>query len=240
MVRSLPSVLDMSRVVRLAALLSLTVVGSSCDSSTMPAGPTPNPRPSQVQAPPPEPAPSPTASPAPAPPRFTYSGIVTDGQGRPVAGVTVRGGPSSATTDANGRYEFASEYDRVPGNLYPPAGYERKPVRWTESFVLTPGQDLTVRRITSLTVTAPTSIPVGERRFVGPRVTFDTGAVETAVLEVFELTSSDASILKAGSGSVEMDRVSLEGVSPGSASVTGRYFGVSSSPKLVQVENSAR
>jgi hypothetical protein len=123
----------------------------------------------------------------------------------------------------------------VPGNLYPPAGYERKPVRWTESFVLTPGQNLTVRRITGVTVTPPATLQVGARTSVGTQITFDTGAVENAVLEVVELSSSDSSILRAGSGSAEMDRVTIEGVAPGTASITGRYFGASSTPKPVQV-----
>jgi hypothetical protein len=166
---------------------------------------------------------------------FTYSGIVTDGQGRPVAGAIVRGGPNSGTTDANGRYEFQSSYSSVPGNVHPPNGYERKPVRWTDSFVLTPGQDLTIRRITGLTVTPPATLAVGAQTQVIMQVIFDTGAIESPVYEVFELSSSDPSILRAGSGSADMDRVSMWGVAPGTASVTGRYFGVSSPARPVQV-----
>ncbi len=160
---------------------------------------------------------------------------MTDGHGRPVAGATVRGGPNSATTDANGRYEFQSPYSSVPGNVYPPTGYERKPVRWTDSFVLTPGQNLTIRRITGLTLTAPATMAVGARDRVNAQVGFDTGAVEFVVLDVFELTSSDAAVLKAGIGVAELDRLSIEGVTPGTASVTARYFGVSSPAKQVQV-----
>jgi hypothetical protein len=119
--------------------------------------------------------------------------------------------------------------------VYPPAGYERKPVRWTDSFVLTPGQNITIRRITNVTLNPGTTMRVGERRYVSAQVTFDTGAVETPVLEIIELTSSDSSILRAGSGSAENDRISIWGVAPGTASVTGRYFGVSSQPKQVLV-----
>jgi len=108
-------------------------------------------------------------------------------------------------------------------------------VRWTDSFVLTPGQNLTIRRIANVAITPGTTMLVGERRYVGSQVTFDTGAVETPVLEIIELTSSDPSILRAGSGSAENDRISIWGVAPGTASVTGRYFGVSSQPKQVQV-----
>lgn len=223
----------MSAATRFAVAVILTGAVSSCSSSTTPGEPTTSPSPTQVQAP--------AANPAPAPapevtiPTYTYSGIVTDGQGRPVVGATVRGGPDSGSTDANGRYQFRSPYSSVPGNVYPPTGYERKPVRWTDSFVLTPGQNLTVRRITGLNITTPATLRVGDRTYVNAQITFDSGAVEVVVLEVFELTSSDPSILKAGSGSVETDRVTIEGLAPGTASVTGRYFGVSSPTRQVQV-----
>jgi hypothetical protein len=166
---------------------------------------------------------------------YTYSGIVSDGQGRPVSGATVRGGPNYGSTDATGRYEFRSPYSSVPGNVYPPAGYERKPPRFTDTFNLTPGQNITIRRITNVMIAPGTTMLVGERRHVGTQVTFDTGTVELPVLEIFELSSSDTSILKAGSGSAENDRTTIEGVSVGTSSLTGRYFGVSSEPKQVQV-----
>jgi hypothetical protein len=233
----------MSTTTRYAVVVLLAGLLSSCNSSTTPAGPTPGPVPTQAQAPAANPVPAPEPEPSPTPPNpnpaptptFTYVGIVSDGRGRPVGGATVRGGPDSGTTDANGRYEFRSPYSSVPGNVYPPAGYERKPVRWTDSFVLTPGQNITIRRITNLAINPGTTMLVGERRYVSAQVTFDTGAVETPVLEIIELTSSDSSILRAGSGSAENDRISIWGVAPGTASVTGRYFGVSSQPKQVLV-----
>jgi hypothetical protein len=151
-------------------------------------------------------------------------------------GATVRGGPNSASTDASGRYEFRSPYSSVPGNVYPPAGYERRPPRFTDSFLLTPGQNITIRRITNLTINpGGATMLVGETRRVSTHVTFDTGAVEIPVLEIFELISSNPSIIKAGSGSAENDRVMFQGVGEGTASLTGRYFGVSSEPKQVQV-----
>ncbi|HEY9463706.1 MAG TPA: carboxypeptidase regulatory-like domain-containing protein [Vicinamibacterales bacterium] len=166
---------------------------------------------------------------------YVYSGVVTDGSGHPVVGATVRGGPNSVSTDASGRYEFRSPYSSVPGNVYPPAGYERKPVRSTDSFVLTPGQNITIRRITAVTISSPATLAVGAQSFVSTQVRFDTGAVESPVLEIIELTSSDSSIVRVGSGSAEADRISIWGVAPGTATVTGRYFRVSSAPRPVQV-----
>jgi hypothetical protein len=209
----------------------------SCNSSMTPGAPSTSPSATQSQTPVANPAatPAPPPEPAPSPSTYTYSGIVTDGQRRPVVGAIVRGGPNAGTTDADGRYEFQSPYSTVPGNVYPPNGYERKPVRWTDSFVLTPGQDLRLRRITGLTVTPPAMLAVGAQNQVLTQVMFDNGAIESPVYEVFELSSSDPSILRAGSGSAEMDRLSVWGVAPGTASVTGRYFGVSSPARPVQV-----
>jgi len=163
---------------------------------------------------------------------YVYSGIVTDGVGRPVVGATVRGGPNSGVTDANGRYEFRSAYSpSVPGNVYPPPGYERKPVYSSESFPLSPGQNITIRRITSVTISPPATLKVGGHEGMAPRISFDTGQVESPVFDYFERSVSDATVVRF----LGVFGALVEGVAPGTASVTGTYFGVSAGMKQIQV-----
>jgi hypothetical protein len=167
---------------------------------------------------------------------YVYSGIVTDSLGQPVAGVLVRGGPDSAVTDGSGRYEFRSPYPGVPAWLRPPDGYERKPIDLTASFPLRPGQNMTVRRITGVTISPPATVTEGAGRVsVNARVSFDTGPIEVPYADAFVMTSSDTTIIRAGSGA-GLGAPYIEGLKPGTASVTGRYFGVSSSTFQVQVQ----
>lgn len=165
---------------------------------------------------------------------YVYSGIVTDGVGRPVVGATVRGGPDSGVTDSNGRYEFRSPYPSVAGNVYPPQGYEPKPVRPIESFPLVPGQNISIRRITGVTMTPPSTVKVGAHVGFAAQISFDTGQNEFPNVDAFTLTSSDTSILRTGSGAGWPDPY-VEGVKEGTAAVTGRYFGVSTATFQVQV-----
>ena len=168
-------------------------------------------------------------------PVYIYSGIVTDSLGNPVAGVIVRGGPSSAETDANGRYEFRSNFSSVPGSLRPPAGYERKPIDPLATFVLVPGQNLTVRRITTVSISPPPTVTEGAGRVtVNARITFDSGQIEPPYADSFTMTSTDTTVLRAGSGG-GLGPPYIEGLKPGAASVNGSYFGVSSSTYQVQV-----
>ena len=151
-----------------------------------------------------------------------------------MAGATVRGGPDSGVTDANGRYEFRSAYPSVPGNVYPPSGYEPKPVRPTESFPLVPGQNISIRRITGVTMTPPAIVKVGAHEGFPASVTFDTGQTESPDVDRFDVASSDTTVMRAGSGS-GWAMPYVEGVKAGTATVTGRYFGVSARSSQVQV-----
>ncbi len=115
--------------------------------------------------------------------------------------------------------------------MYPPAGYERKPVRFTDSFVLTPGQNISIRRITSVSMSPPATLKVGERGSLSPQISFDTGQTESPVYDLFERTVSDPTVLRF-EGVVN---ATVEAVKPGTVSVTGRYFGVSAGTKQIQV-----
>ncbi|HEV8398048.1 MAG TPA: carboxypeptidase-like regulatory domain-containing protein [Vicinamibacterales bacterium] len=166
---------------------------------------------------------------------FLYSGTVRDGRGRAVPGATVEGADSISVTDANGHYEFSSRFNSVAGRVRTPDGYEPKPVSSTMTFPLEPGQNITVRRITRVSVWPPATVPVSDgtdRRSVRTEVEFDTGQVESPHVDAMQLSSSDPSVLKAA---VVAGSAYVEGVKLGSAQVTGRYFGVLSAPQTVQV-----
>jgi len=233
----------MISVARLAGVLVLAGTVASCDSSVTPAGPTPSPTQTKAQAPGPAPAPAPAPEPAPPPsppppaPTYVYSGIVTDGQGRPVSDATVRGSSNTGTTDANGRYEFRSPYSPpLAGTVYPPAGYERKPVHTFDSFPLPQVANIVIRRITNVTISLPSTLKAGAGRFsFGVQVSFDTGQVENPHLDYLKTTSSDTTILKADSGNGVFPNPYVEGIAPGTASVVSIYFGASSAPKQIQV-----
>lgn len=222
----------------LLGTLALAAIATSACSSDGPAAPSSAPPTfaSQTTAPAPTPTPNPVPSPTPTPTTYAYSGQVTDSQGRPVAGAIVEGGPDFGTTDANGRYEFQSPYDSVPGRVRPPDGYEPKPVRSTDNgFVLTPGgQNISIRRITTVSLSPPSTIRVGVHIGVNALISFDSGQTASPVDDLLIMSSSEPAILKAGSGHGQGPAF-VEGMQPGNASVSGRYFGVSSATFQVQV-----
>ncbi|HEY1307131.1 MAG TPA: carboxypeptidase regulatory-like domain-containing protein [Vicinamibacterales bacterium] len=169
---------------------------------------------------------------------YVYSGYVTDSQGRPVANATVEAGPNHGSTDANGHYEFSSPYSSAPGRVRPPAGYEPKPVRSTDSgFNLNSGgQNITIRRITGVSISPPATLTAGAgRTSFAVQISFDSGQVESPHLDLLMTASSNTAILKADSGNGVFPNPYVEGIAPGTASVVSTYFGVSSPAAQVQV-----
>ena len=100
-----------------------------------------------------------------------------------------------------------------------------------ESFPLSPGQNITIRRIVSVTISPPPTLKVGGHESMGSRISFDTGQVESPVFDYFERSVSDPTVLRF----LAVFGALVEGVKPGAASVTGSYFGVSARTKQIQV-----
>ena len=95
---------------------------------------------------------------------------------------------------------------------------------------------MTVRRIAGVTISPPATVTEGAGlTSVNARVWFDTGQTEVPYVDAFVMTSSDTTILRTGSGG-GLGAPYIEGLKPGTASVTGRYFGVPSSTFQVQVQ----
>jgi hypothetical protein len=178
-------------------------------------------------------APSPDSSPA----LYTYSGLVSDGRGLPVASVSITAGDTSTVSGSNGRYVLRSE--RASLNVLaviPPSGYEGG---FSGYETMTPGErTLVVRRITRVTIQPPATVPVSDgTRWYGVSATaeFDTGAAERltgAREDLIRLTSSNPAVL---SPRRDGDRPVVEGLSRGTASVTAIYWGVESAPVTIQV-----
>jgi len=104
---------------------------------------------------------------------------------------------------------------------------------------MTPGRhDFVVRRIIRLTIMPPSSVPVSDGTNwygVSPTVEFGTGEIDHLSgtrEQSMSLISSGHSILRIRS---DGGRPVIEGVSPGSATVTASYWGVSSASVTVQV-----
>ena len=215
--------------------------------STSPSDPSPSPTPTPPPAPaPPPPAPTPPPAPAPPPtptPSNLYTGMVSDGQGSPVPGVSISGGPADwrAVTNAQGRYEIRSYAGLLSiSRVEPPVGYEGD---YSYRYVsLTPGENkpIITRRILRLWINVSPTCRVSDgtdRRNVGPLVTFDTGESESLIgsrgYNVRMYSSNQAVVLASTGGSA--DGAYTECLSPGTATVYGTYWGVNSNAVTVQV-----
>jgi hypothetical protein len=82
--------------------------------------------------------------------------------------------------------------------------------------------DVTIRKIDRYAILSPTSIKVGELARVQGRAELDDGSSVTGCV-CFSLVSSDPSVVAVdGTGSSGI----IRGVAPGSATITGTYFGL--------------
>jgi hypothetical protein len=151
--------------------------------------------------------------------------------------VEIRTDVGTVTTDASGRYEIRSSRSTVGGlSLRPADGYEG---RASGLGTLTPGQrDFVARRIVRFTISPPPTIPVSDGTLwysVLPRVLFGTGEEERVTGSQGDevvLTCSNSTILRCRR---DGGQPVIEGLSPGTASVTGEYWGVRSADASVRV-----
>jgi hypothetical protein len=163
--------------------------------------------------------------------------VISDDRGVPVSGVSMTAGGITTVTDAAGRYEIRSQsMALVVTSMMPPAGYEGG---FSGYGTLTPGRrDYALRRITGITISSRSPIPVTDGTLwfgVVPTVTYATGEVARlagASEENVQLTSSDSAVLRTRRDS---GRPVIEGVAPGTATVTATYWSVASPPVTVQV-----
>ena len=162
-------------------------------------------------------------------PPYTVTGTVSDSRGNPVSGadVSIYGQQSPidhrygfGRTDSAGRFSITSPERRPTGIKVAKDGYVTKDVQggstppsstWTVN--------ITIPRIERYVLVSPTSVKVGQSSKVEGQVTLDDGSRTTGVTG---LTSSNEAVAVALSG------VWVWGKAPGTATITGFYFGVSS------------
>lgn len=228
----------MDRTLTVLANTNIDMLLTPTDAVATPT-PSPSPTPGPAPTPTPTPSPSPAPSPSPSPtPTNVYTGKVTDGQGTAIAGVLIRAAGERATTDAAGRYEIRTTASSLPvDDLTPPNGYEGGSGYGT----LTPGErDLVVKRITAFSIHPSTSCYPSdgtERRNVQPRVEYATGGGGTLAGNRnynVSLTSSSPNVVRVATGG-SGDGAYTECLSPGTATITGVYWGVVSAPVTIQV-----
>ena len=172
-----------------------------------------------------------TPAPFPPPP-YTFTGTVRDSRRNAVGGAEIwlysNGSPiddrrGTGFADSSGRYTIvlqrtaqsvrAMKDGYVPNDVFIFAAPSP-----STTFVT----DVTIRKIDRYTLLSPTSIRVGDSARVEGRVELDDGSSVTGCV-CFSLVSSNPSVVAVdGSGSSGV----IHGVAPGSATITGTYFGV--------------
>jgi hypothetical protein len=172
---------------------------------------------------------------------FTFVVAVNDGRGAPVPGAQIlTSEEGTITTDANGRVEMRSAHNSLHVTaVRGPSGYETVfNLPDGGAITLVAGQNtLRVRRVVSVIISAQSSIPRSDgtmRVAVRATVTFDTGENKTLTGRDFvTLATSNPAVVRVGGA--DGSNLYVEGLSPGTASVTGQYAEVTSAPVTVEV-----
>lgn len=156
-------------------------------------------------------------------PPFTYSGTVWDSLGSPIAGALVTlsrdsGGSTVATTGPDGRYSITVQ--QTPANLT----VSREGFVSHQGFAPPPLAPITlanvsIRRIVRYTLQAVQPLSVGQSVILMADLDTDDGLRSTGRLYASTSSSNEAVLAAVGLGS-------LLARSPGTATITAVYFGV--------------
>jgi hypothetical protein len=167
------------------------------------------------------------------PPPYTFTGTVRDSRRNPVGGAEVwlysNSSPiddrrGTGFTDGTGRYTISLQRTAQTVRAMKD-GYVRNDasIFTTSSSGTTFATDVTIRKIDAYVLLSPTSIKVGELVRMEGRAELDDGSRVTGGCVCFQLVSSDPSVVAVdGTGSSGL----IRGVAPGTAAITGTYFGV--------------
>lgn len=173
--------------------------------------------------------------------RFRYYGVVRDGLGNPVPGVSVSSATPfvcefMATTDSFGRYDNTSNCSSVLLDVIPPRGYEG--VRFQFASKTEAGEtNYTTKRIVNVMLSAPSQIsrtdgPISYS--VGVFVTFDDGTSRRlGAQDLLTLQSSNPGIVRPGGNNGS--NLTIQAVTVGTATVTTTYWGVTAQSVSVTV-----
>jgi hypothetical protein len=166
------------------------------------------------------------------PPPYTFTGTVRDSRRNPIGGAEIwlysNSSPiddrrGTGFTDGSGRYTITLQRTASAVRAMK-AGYVTNDVsifassNSSATFVT----DVTIKKIDRYMLLSPTSMRVGEMARMEGRAELDDGSSFTGCV-CFQLVSSNPSVVAVdGDGSSGR----IHGVAPGSATITGTYYGV--------------
>jgi hypothetical protein len=167
------------------------------------------------------------------PPPYTFTGTVSDSRRNTVGGAEIwlysNGSPiddrrGTGFADSSGRYTIvlqrtAQSVRAMKDGYVPTSASIFAPSNSSTTFVT----DVTIKKIDRYMLLSPTSIRVGELVRMEGRVELDDGSTVAGGCVCAQLVSSDSSVVTVdGTGNSGF----IRGVAPGSATITGTYYGV--------------
>jgi len=171
---------------------------------------------------------------------YRFYGVVRDGLGNPVRGVSLLSATGVctflATTDSFGRYDGQSNCDEMVLRVMPPRGYEGVQDLF-EPKTAAGERNYTTRRIVSVMLSAPSQISRADGPFSNPvavSVTYDNGITRRlGSQDLLTLQSSNLGVLRPGGSNG--GNLTIQGVTVGTATVTTTWWGVMLQPLSVTV-----